>query len=415
MIRVGFPFSATDDGWLGGLNYFRSLFGAILGMQDRQIEPVILIGDPRTREILKQFPPIPIVESAAFAMPRRWPIPRSIGKRLLGLDIATEMVLKRHRIAALSHAVPLGRTSRIPVMSWIPDFQHVHLPEFFSVEEVEARNSNFAFLADQADRVLLSSCDAQRDFCALYPALARKSRVLPFVADIPEAKAATDQAKLTQRYEIGEPYFLVPNQFWAHKNHRLIIEALAILEGGGRAPLVLATGNLHDYRWPNYHADLMKLAQHGGVSNRFRVLGVVPRADLIALMMSSIAIINPSKFEGWSTTIEEAKALGLKTIVSDIAVHREQAPPGGLYVDAERPQELANAMKTLLARGTDTPRPGARMEYIARRHAFATGYQQIVLEMVAGAQAKKLRARDLLHQNLDREGRTRDRSGQEPR
>jgi len=41
-------------------------------------------------------------------------------------------------------------------------------------------------------------------------------------------------------------------------------------------------------------------------------------------MKKSIAIIQPSLFEGWSTVVEDAKSLGKNIIVSDINVHIEQ-------------------------------------------------------------------------------------------
>ncbi len=42
-------------------------------------------------------------------------------------------------------------------------------------------------------------------------------------------------------------------------------------------------------------------------------------------MLCSTALINPSQFEGWSTTVEEAKSLGVKMLLSDLEVHKEQA------------------------------------------------------------------------------------------
>lgn len=47
------------------------------------------------------------------------------------------------------------------------------------------------------------------------------------------------------------------------------------------------------------------------------MLGLVPRSDVIALMRYSISLINPSFFEGWSTTVEEAKSMGKQIILSE--------------------------------------------------------------------------------------------------
>jgi hypothetical protein len=42
-------------------------------------------------------------------------------------------------------------------------------------------------------------------------------------------------------------------------------------------------------------------------------------------MHHAIAVLNPSLFEGWSTTVEEAKAQGKQMILSSLPVHMEQA------------------------------------------------------------------------------------------
>ena len=48
------------------------------------------------------------------------------------------------------------------------------------------------------------------------------------------------------------------------------------------------------------------------------------RRDQLSILKNSIAVIQPSLFEGWNTTIEDAKSLNKFVIVSDIDVHREQ-------------------------------------------------------------------------------------------
>ena len=53
-------------------------------------------------------------------------------------------------------------------------------------------------------------------------------------------------------------------------------------------------------------------------------------------------MINPSRFEGWSTTVEEAKSFGVPTILSDIDVHREQTGGTARYFGVDDPQMLAS-------------------------------------------------------------------------
>jgi len=146
-----------------------------------------------------------------------------------------------------------------------------------------------------------------------------------------------------------EPWFHVPNQFWQHKNHKLILEALALLYKSGNAPLVLATGKEEDPRNPDYVLELKTRLDEEGLRERFRLLGQIPYIDMMGLMLHAVAVINPSRFEGWSTTVEEAKAFGKKILLSDIAVHREQNPSRGLFFDVVNEQKLSDLMLESIA------------------------------------------------------------------
>ena len=89
---------------------------------------------------------------------------------------------------------------------------------------------------------------------------------------------------------------------------------------------------------------LIARAKQLGVHENFRVLGIVSLDELQSLMLNSIALINPSNFEGWSTTVEESKSLGLSIVLSDIPVHVEQAPPMARYFKAGSAEDLADKM-----------------------------------------------------------------------
>jgi glycosyltransferase involved in cell wall biosynthesis len=66
-------------------------------------------------------------------------------------------------------------------------------------------------------------------------------------------------------------------------------------------------------------------------------------------------MINPSRFEGWSTPIEEAKAFSTPLLLSDIAIHREQAPLARFF-DPASPATLATALFET-AKEAPAPRP----------------------------------------------------------
>ena len=236
-----------------------------------------------------------------------------------------------------------------------------------------------------ATRILLSSYDARRALAQFEPSCVERSRVLQFVAQPHVGRETTELGTLHERYSFDSPYFHVPNQFWAHKNHQLIFDALAVLKNRGEPALVISTGAKEDYRQPRYFDELMARADKLGVLDSFRALGVIPYHDLIGLMVNSVALINPSRAEGWSTSVEEAKSLGKRIILSDLPVHREQAPPDGIYVGPDDAMSLADAMRqvsTTFDPVADHERSArARAALPGRVRAFAERYQEIVLEV----------------------------------
>jgi glycosyltransferase involved in cell wall biosynthesis len=87
-----------------------------------------------------------------------------------------------------------------------------------------------------------------------------------------------------------------------------------------------------------------RLIESSGVNLNFRLLGLIPHAHIPALMRSSAALINPSTFEGWSTTVEEAKAMGTPMILSDLKVHQEQSKEASFF-NATAPVQLADILE----------------------------------------------------------------------
>ena len=237
-------------------------------------------------------------------------------------------------------------------------------------------------MTDRCDRILVSSRDAFQDLEKFFPEGVHKARVLHFVPEVDRGQSIASLKYLEGKYQFKAPYFYLPNQFWAHKNHVVVVDALIELRRQGVQGQVLCTGNTNDYRNPNHFAELMLSVSENNLGDFFRVLGVVPYDDLLSLMRHSIAIINPSLCEGWSTTVEESKALDQTILLSDIAVHKEQDPPKGCFFSPEDAMSLAEKMRALLEKDPTVSSYSSRNHFAAtysdRRIAFGMEYQKIV-------------------------------------
>jgi glycosyltransferase involved in cell wall biosynthesis len=391
MKRVGFVLSHTDSNWVGGLNYLSNLLYAIEKIPDRQIEPVLFVPPETSPSFMSAFPPWETIKTVlARTGNKGWGLARKLSERGLGQDFLLENCLRKNRIDLLSHSEQLGKNASLPTVCWIPDFQHLRMPEFFSQHEVEARNRGYGRLIKNCTTVLLSSADAQKDLAGLFPDRLQHSRVLHFVPGFSSTKdTGLTEKEIRAAYALTGPFFVLPNQFWVHKNHHLVIRALHQLKERGHDIKVLCTGQTADRRKPDYFKNLEQEVKRLGLEGNFKVLGLVPYSHLSILLTMAVAVINPSKFEGWSTSVEEAKSLGLRILLSDIPVHREQDPKRGVFFDPDDPTSLADAIlqveKEYCFETEQIFREQASQELNARFIAFGEAYQKIALETIAAA------------------------------
>src|SRR5581483_5540065 len=239
--------------------------------------------------------------------------------------------------------IPMPRPP-IPSIGWIPDFQHRHWPEFYSKASLASRDRAFRLLAERSKLVMLSSESAREDFLAFEPEHAAKARVAPFPSLFAfNPPPDTNVNGVLTRFHLPEKFVLVANQFWQHKNHAVIVDAIAQLNAQGLHVPAVMTGQpsvFRDAQNKTLSRLLQSIAAHD-LARQIIILGQVDYADLIALMRAAAVIIQPSRSEGWSTVVQDAKALGRPLICSGIAVHREQSPDALGFFEWNRADQLA--------------------------------------------------------------------------
>lgn len=329
MIRVAF-FPPGKSSWMGGVNYFKNLFYALREHSSSDLEIVVFLPPGTEHQILSIYAPF-VTECHIVNFIDKNTISGFLSKieyRIFGKSFLAQLLLNPHRIDVISHASLYG-LGIIPTISWIPDFQHLYLPEMFTAREIVDRNNYFLKLIERSDAVFVSSNDSKNDLIKFSPLYSHKAKVLRFVSQ-PEEKYfgldASDLSLIEKKYSLPKNYFYIPNQFWRHKNHLVVFEAIKLLRDQGKSLYVVCSGNLQDYRAPEYIQTLRDFITINQLQDNIKLLGVVPYGDVFALIKFSIAVINPSLFEGWSSTVEECKSVNKQLILSDITVHKEQAP-----------------------------------------------------------------------------------------
>ncbi len=347
MIRVAFSLIGGRV-WTGGNNYLHNLVSVLTGHQRQAVQPVIFFGtdtEPHERAPFERIDGVEVVCSPLMNAERKT---RSLLQSLLiGRDAAMLALYKAHRIDCVFEAATvLGWRSELPAVAWMPDLQHRDLPRLFTPLAWWKRELGFRAQIAAGRTVLVSSEHTRKDCERLYPATRGRVKAVRFAVPAPPAVDAAAARAVADGYQLPERYFFLPNQFWTHKNHRLVVDALALLKREGRDDIVVAaTGKPFDPRDPGHFDRLQASIAEQGVSSQMRILGLVPYEHLAPLMSASVALLNPSLLEGWSTTVEEARAQGAPMILSDLPVHREQMGDGAIYFDPHDPQALAAALR----------------------------------------------------------------------
>jgi glycosyltransferase involved in cell wall biosynthesis len=199
----------------------------------------------------------------------------------------------------------------------------------FSDLEVKKRNRTFSHLFKYSDAILVSSRDALKSLNYFSEKYFYKASVLSFNTLPPKGYFElndSDRLNIFKRYSIPGPYFYLPNQFWKHKDHLTVFKAIEIVIKMGKNIFLVCSGNFNDFRNPDYFDSILKFININNLQKNIILLGMIKHEDVYSLIKFSKAVINPSFFEGWSTTVEECKSVGKQIILSDIDVHKEQAP-----------------------------------------------------------------------------------------
>lgn len=367
-------------GWVGGSEYIKNLAHALAAVcreEPGACEVSLITAQPLDASWRAELPSL----RSVIKLPQK----RGglLGKLFKSGTSALAAAIRQHRIG---FAYPLTYDNEynigvtLPIGSalaparwagWIPDFQHRDLPQLFGEREIAKRDRGIGLLARDARTIVFSSESAANAFPRFFPDATSRAEVLRFCTSPTPAWFEGDALAVQQRYHLPDRFFLVSNQLWQHKNHLLVIDALAELARSGVKPHVIFTGQPSDFRDRNFLNVVLQRLHTSGVAPQVSMLGLIPREDQIQLMRRSLAVVQPSLYEGWSTVVEDARLLGKTVLLSDIDVHVEQAPPGAQYFERSSAPSLAAAM----AEAWKCASPGPDFTREAEARAAATRAQ----------------------------------------
>lgn len=231
---------------------------------------------------------------------------------------------------------------------WKPDFQEMYYPQYIEKREYDYVVNNMRMIASNQNYTLVfSSKDSSTDYEKFFGPFRNQVKILRFISLIPAIEKLNPDQVL-RKYAIKKRFFMVSNQFWPHKNHHLVLEAINTLKEEFNDFVVVFSGKQSSYRDRDYFTKLQVYINNHNLKEYVRFIGFIPREEQLVIMKRSIAVIQPSLFEGWSTVIEDCKALNQFVLAGDLAVNQEQIHDNCMFFKRHSAQDLTRCMKELL-------------------------------------------------------------------
>ncbi len=261
----------------------------------------------------------------------------------LGRNVVGRAV-RRHGIDLMIFPNPAAEAVECgaPFVMTIHDLQYRIHPEFPEVSadgEADRREAIYGGAAPRAAAVLTDSATSRDDVVRFYGADPARVHPLPTVPPPSLAASVSDAEKqrVRDRYKLPAEYVFYPAQFWPHKNHLRLIEAVSRHPGLG---LVLGGAEKVSYST----ADDAKRRAAELLPGRHGFLGYIPAEDMAPLYAASSMLVMPTFFGPTNIPVMEAFGLGVPVVTSEMPGVREQTGDAALLADPTSVDQIAAAI-----------------------------------------------------------------------
>lgn len=288
--------------------------------------------------------------------------------------------------------------TRMPSVVTVHDLNHriyTEFPEVVAQGEFERREYYFRNACRYATTLLVESETGREDLLNFYGdtgALADRVVVLPM---LPASTLALDggeddNGRVRQRYGLDREYFFYPAQFWPHKNHLRLVQALSHLkQGSGLTPMLVLGGSHSGALRHRTFVTAMQAARRLGVRDQVRYLGFIPDHDMSALYRGAVGLVMPTFFGPTNIPVLEAFALGCPVVTSDIRGIREQTNGAAILVNPRDPEAIADGLRRLLTAGDERGVLIRRAQEVMSSYT-ADDYRRILKRMLTETKARLL-------------------------
>lgn len=256
-------------------------------------------------------------------------------------------------------ALDLERTNFLLTVWDLCHRDELEFPEVRADREFEKREQYYREVLPKAVAVFsdseLGTANLVRRY-ALDPARVRVLRSSPSMQTAPSAGDVAD-VDIRARFGIDGDYVFYPAQFWAHKNHVYVLQAMALLKQRHNVQLhaVFAGGDAGGMQ-----AHVRSMAESLGLIGHVHLAGFVPDTLMAPLYSQALALVMPTYFGPTNLPPLEALRLGTPVVYPSVLAAASGLSDVVYGIDLADPATLSDALHALvLSRRAGQPRVDA--------------------------------------------------------
>jgi glycosyltransferase involved in cell wall biosynthesis len=237
----------------------------------------------------------------------------------------------------------VGYALGIPYVVCIHDLMHKYYPKFPEYPLLE-RIKRDLFYAKAARHALISVVDSsgcKKDLVRFYSIDENRIRAIPFTPP-PYINKYRDMSieiadKVLARYSLPEKYIFYPAQFWSHKNHLRLVNAVYFINYKYKCKInvVFVGAKKESFDRLFSHVKRLKL------DDQIFYLGYISQQEMVALYKKATALVFPSLLGHTNIPPLEAMTLGTPVLCSNLFSMPEQVQDAGVLFDPFDVEDIA--------------------------------------------------------------------------
>ena len=304
----------------------------------KQLVDSLVINDNENEYLLIREKIDPDLPFKQIAVPN---IRLPIGYGSLRLFFIIPFILRFHKVDAVfepAHFGPFNLPKRIKRITMIHDLTPILFPKYHRFHSQLLQRIFLKRILKKTDLVLTNSENTSKDLVQCFPFTKSKHKTILLGRDTSFFHTVSNEYHKTKN--INSPYFLCTGTIEPRKNLNTLLEAYQLFREQTSSRVLLLIVGKNGWKTEEFYSNL----EIHPFRKDIIMTGFIDKFELIELYSHALALIYPSKYEGFGLPILEALSCGAQVICSNNSSLPEVGGEAAMYFETNNKKELSIQM-----------------------------------------------------------------------